>query len=77
MTCKVKAEGRIETLGWMQPLRRGFPHFWVRLRAEVSIYEALHGFMPRESSTDAPFVLRLLIETYRRDIVEGYESQPK
>lgn len=54
----------------------GFPHFWVGLRAEVSIYEALHGFMPRESATDAPFALRLLIGTYRRDVVEGCESWP-
>ncbi|KAK2902094.1 hypothetical protein Q8A73_011840 [Channa argus] len=36
-----------------------------RLRAEVSICEQQYGFMPRKSTTDAVFALRMLMEKYR------------
>ena len=36
-----------------------------RLRDEVIICEQQYGFMPRKSSTDAMFALRMLMEMYR------------
>ena len=36
-----------------------------RLRQKVQICEQQYGFMPRKSTTDAIFALRLLIEKYR------------
>ena len=36
-----------------------------RLRREVTISEQQYGFMPRKSTTDAMFVLRVLMEKYR------------
>ena len=36
-----------------------------RLRAEVNICEQQHGFMPRKSTTNAEFVLRMLLEECR------------
>ncbi|KAF3697446.1 hypothetical protein EXN66_Car013126 [Channa argus] len=38
-----------------------------RLRAEVNICEQQYGFMPRKSTTDAVFALRMLMEKYRED----------
>ena len=36
-----------------------------RLRQEVDICEQQYGFMPRKSTTDAIFALRMLMEKYR------------
>ena len=36
-----------------------------RLRREVVISEQQYGFMPKKSTTDAIFALRLLVEKYR------------
>ena len=36
-----------------------------RLRHEVTISEQQYGFMPRKSTTDAMFALRVLMEKYR------------
>ncbi|KAL7844615.1 hypothetical protein SRHO_G00231540 [Serrasalmus rhombeus] len=38
-----------------------------RLRREVQISEQQFGFMPRKSTTDAVFALRVLVEKYRED----------
>ena len=35
-----------------------------RLRTEVSICEHQNGFMPKKSTTEATFALRVLIEKY-------------
>ena len=36
-----------------------------RLRAEVSICEQQYGFMPKKTTTDEVFALRMFIEKYR------------
>ena len=36
-----------------------------RLRREVTFSEQQYGFMPRKSTTDAMFALRVLMEKYR------------
>ncbi|KAG2459700.1 RTBS polymerase, partial [Polypterus senegalus] len=38
-----------------------------RLRSEVMISEQQYCFMPRKSTTDAMFALRMLVEKYRED----------
>ena len=58
-----------------------------RLRAEVSISEQQYGFMPRKSTTDAIFALRMLAEKYREsqrelhcafvDLEKAYDRVPR
>ena len=58
-----------------------------RLRHEVMISEQHYGFMPRKSTTDAMFALRVLMEKYREgqkelhcvfvDLVKAYDKVPR
>ena len=58
-----------------------------RLRREVKISEQQYGFMPRKSTTDAMFALRVLMEKYREgqkelycvflDLEKAYDKVPR
>ena len=58
-----------------------------RLRCEITISEQQYGFMPRKSTTDAMFALRVLMEKYREkqkelhcvfvDLKKAYDKVPR
>ena len=66
--------------------------FWkrvveARLRREVTISEQQYGFMPRKTTTDAMFALRVLMKKYREgqkelhcvfvDLEKAYDKVPR